>query len=172
MDKNTAFIMIGPPGSGKTTIAKEMLESFDSIDYISRDEIRFGLMEEGDEYFANEYQVYRRFIYEILKSLNEGRNVIIDATHLNRGSRQKLFNAIHIDKNKTKVIGLWMRTPLEVCIERNETRKGTRAYVPEPNLRKMFFRMEAPSYTECNHIFDTIYLIHENGIITQLQENK
>ena len=51
----TLYIMCGPSGCGKTTWAhnfiKEQHETND-IRYVSRDEIRFSLIKEGEEYFS------------------------------------------------------------------------------------------------------------------------
>lgn len=166
--RNVVFVMIGAPGSGKSTYAKK-LRGANSAVYISRDEIRFSLMNEGDAFFSNEHQVYQEFTYEILKAISENKNVIIDATHLTKKSRQKLFNAIHIDKNKTSVAAFYMDTPLDICIKRNETRKGTKTYVPPAELRRMFFRLEPPSYQEYNQIFDMIYQVFYTGAVKKLE---
>lgn len=154
--KNIIFVMIGAPGSGKSTYAKSIQNAI----YISRDEIRFSFLNEGDTYFANEYQVYQEFTYRILKAIEENKNIIIDATHLTKKSRQKLFNAIHIDKTKTIVYAIYMNTPLQICINRNNTRKNTKTYVPEAELRRMFYRLEPPTYQEYNEIFDIIYYVN------------
>ena len=44
MNKNILYIMIGAPGSGKTTIAKNTCSAQDNTIHISRDEIRFSLL--------------------------------------------------------------------------------------------------------------------------------
>ena len=47
------FIMIGAPGSGKSTWVKKQLRN-DIDAYVSRDEIRFSMLQEGDAYFKYE----------------------------------------------------------------------------------------------------------------------
>jgi predicted kinase len=153
MGKNKLYIMIGIPGSGKTTYAKYGIMNEDTI-HISRDEIRFSLLSDTDNYFAKEKQVYKEFIKQINDNLQKGYNVIADATHLNRKSRNALFHNLHIDRTKVTVIGVYINTPLETCLERNETRKGGRTFVPPHEVHNMYLRTEPPTY---NEPFDYIY---------------
>ena len=136
---NKLYVMIGCPGSGKTTYAKKALMNDNTV-YVSRDEVRFALLQEGEEYFSREKEVYREFIWKIYNAIqNEHKDVIADATHLNEKSRAKLFSSLPLDFSKIEVIGVYMNTPLEVSLERNRTRKGTKAFVPEAQVRRMFF---------------------------------
>ena len=82
---STLYMMVGCPGSGKSTFAKTLKGK-----YISRDEIRFKLLQDEDDYFAKEGEVFQKFIYEIEEGLSKYGDVIVDATHLNKGSRHKL----------------------------------------------------------------------------------
>lgn len=159
MNKNILYIMIGIPGSGKSTYAHFLLTN-ENMDWVSRDKIRFDLLTEKDNYFAKENQVYKNFISQINTGLRMGHNVIADATHLNLKSRYKLFNKLHIDRTKTIVIGIYMNLPLETCLERNETRKGGRTYVPPHEIHNMYTKLEPPTY---NEPFDYIYVINEQS---------
>ena len=147
--------MIGTPGSGKSTFADNMISDDPTISWVSRDIIRFLMVDENEAYFSKEKEAFKEFIRQIKKDLNE-RDVIADATHLHPRSRAKLFNALSIDKNKTKVIAVVMRTPLDECIRRNELRKGTRRYVPVDAVRRMFNSFVEPTYEEYGCIFDEI----------------
>ena len=167
MAKNTLYIMIGIPGSGKSTYAQWIIMNNENTKWISRDGIRFSLLAASDNYFAKENQVYKNFISQINNGLKEGYNVIADATHLNSKSRYKLFNKLHIDRTKTTVIGIYMNLPLETCLERNEGRKGGRAYVPPHEIHNMYTRLEPPTY---NEPFDYIYTY--NGQTINLLERR
>ena len=68
--KKHLYLMIGVPGSGKSTYAKNILKYGDI--YISRDEIRYSLLTEEDDYFAKENEVIKTFIDNIDKSLVNG----------------------------------------------------------------------------------------------------
>lgn len=167
MSKNYLYIMIGVPGSGKSTYAQFLLTNKDNTDWVSRDKIRFDLLSEKDSYFTKENQVYKNFILQINIGLRMGHNVIADATHLNSKSRYKLFNKLHIDRTKTTVIGIYMNLPLKTCLERNEGRKGGRTYVPPHEIHNMYIRLEPPTY---NEPFDYIYVF--NGESINLLERK
>ena len=164
--KSTLYVMMGIPGSGKTTIAKNTAKNNDAL-HVSRDEIRFSLLTDKDNYFAKENQVYREFVKRIREGLAAGHTVIADATHLNQKSRYKLFHNIHINPADTMVIGMYMNIPLETCLERNETRKGGRTYVPPHEIYNMFAHLQPPSYEEP---FDYIFIF--NGEEMKLIERK
>ena len=78
------YLMIGIPGSGKSTWLKTHATDGKVI---SRDVIRYSLLQEGDEYFSKENEVYRIFVDEIRKSIDENENTYVDATNLNKFAR-------------------------------------------------------------------------------------
>lgn len=141
------FLMIGVPGSGKTTYAKKMLSNVTiPTEYVSRDEIRFSLLKPGNKYFSKEKETQKLFWERINNALSEEKSVIIDQTSLTPRARQWLF--IHIDKNKYKHIhAIWMDVPLEECLRRNKTREG-RAFVPPDTIKSMYHNFIPPSYDE------------------------
>jgi len=142
-----AYMMIGVPGSGKSTYAKNLMSTNkNNIIYISRDEIRFSLLKEEDDYFSKENQVYKIFTDKIRKNLKAGNDVIIDATHMTWGSRHKMFRSLANIKN-LEVIGIWMRTPFSKCYEYNNKREGL-SRVPEDVLKNMMEHFEEPELKE------------------------
>lgn len=137
------WLMIGTPGSGKTTFAKKYLMDGESVRYISRDEIRFSMLRANDNYFSKEKKVYDEFIAEIKEVIDDEdsfiTDLIVDATHLNWTSRRKLFAALGMldgGYEWVNVIPVIVNTPVEECVRRNNKRVGLER-VPEDKLRQM-----------------------------------
>ena len=141
-------------GSGKTTWALKHISPLEK--YVSRDEVRFSMVTENEEYFSKEKEVFKKFTDLINTYLDTGFNVYADATHLNQASRNKLLRAISSKPEEVNVI--WIKTPLEEALKRNENRKGTRAYVPRSVVRRMHYSIESPSFEEG---FNVIYIIED-----------
>ena len=142
----TLWIMCGAPGSGKTWFAKNKLMKGYGWDYISRDEVRFSMIKDGEEYFSHETAVFNEFVEKIAIALDWGHdNVIADATHLNWGSRRKLLKAL--SKNcvleDVDVIPVVIDAKLEDILEHNKLRDG-RARVPEETIRRMYRNISDP----------------------------
>jgi predicted kinase len=160
---NPLIIMVGAPASGKSTYAKKIKEESDKpINIISRDKIRFSLLQENDKYFAKEDEVYDIFIDEIARSLHDGITTIADATHLTKGSRVKLLASLsyvltedYDDKLMNySIVACVMDTPYLVCKERNDQRKG-RLRVPDTVLNNMCADMTIPNFRK-EPLFDEI----------------
>lgn len=139
----TLFIMCGVPGVGKSTWAKENVPK-DAV-YVSRDEVRFSILQPNDTYFAKEKEVFNEFINRIKAGLAAGKNVYADATHLNSSSRNKLMNAV--GRGNWDFQALVFTASLEDCLIRNSKRNG-RAYVPEDSLVEMYHKFSIPTKRE------------------------
>lgn len=142
----TLWIMCGAPASGKSWFAKNKLMKGRDWEYISRDEVRFSIIEDDEEYFSHETEVFNEFINKIATALDWGHdNVIADATHLNWGSRRKLLQVL--EKNcvmeDVDVIPVVIKAKLEDVFKRNALRDG-RARVPEETIRKMYNKRSDP----------------------------
>lgn len=148
------YVMMGLPGSGKSTFLKNYCSNLDNTVIVSRDEIRFSLLKEGEDYFSHENDVTKILWKTINEELANGKNVYVDQTSLNEKSRLLLLN--HIDQNLCSKISLiWCDTPTTCCLENNETRKGTRAYVPRGVIRRMSQQLQVPNFKEG---FNAIYI--------------
>lgn len=158
---NNLYILCGIPGCGKSTwVRNRMAENTSSTDpkweYVSRDEVRFSMVKEEDDYFSKEKQVFNEFVKRICEKLDDAwvTNVIADATHLNEVSRNKLINSIRRQRpNKPlNITMVYFDVPVEVCKFRNAKRQG-RARVPDNIIEKMNVQLEFPKLREgLNHI--------------------
>lgn len=137
------FIMMGAPGCGKSTWCKNYIQKGDV--YISRDEIRFGMLKDGDDYFSKEKAVYKEFIKQINEALRNDDDVYVDQTSLNRAARAKLLNSLEVRPDSITIV--YIKEPLKVILERNAQRSG-RALVPESAVINMYNSIELPTTEE------------------------
>lgn len=151
-------LMCGIPGSGKSYWIKHHITDNDA--YISRDQIRFLMLKEGEEYFSHENEVFEEFIAQIQNAINENyNNIFVDATHLNKSSRNKLLYALGDAIEEVDEINvIFLNTPLHTALARNHLRTG-RKYVPEEIIRSMFNGLKLPDETETN--ITSVYIIEE-----------
>lgn len=140
MKQKNLVILSGIPGSGKSTWLRAHLGDGDV--YVSRDEVRFSTIDDNEDYFSHETEVFDKFVAEIEENLNKGLRVFADATHINWASRRKLLERIH-DKENIDIDVYVFKTPLETCLERNDQRTG-RAYVPKSVVRRMGAQLTHP----------------------------
>ena len=154
MKKHNLFLMCGCPGAGKST----WLASQGDIYVISRDEIRFSMIGDNDDYFSKEKMVFDTFVKRIQEALDTGKtptNIYCDATHITKKSRDKLLNALDLSQveNITVIV---VRPSLTETLHRNAQRSGRR-YVPNYVIRRMYYQFERPE-DDKDRIFDVKYV--------------
>lgn len=138
------FLMMGCPGAGKSTFLKNKIKKDTSV-IISRDTIRFSIVKPNEEYFSHEDEVLKIFWKQINEALASNKNVFVDQTSLTPKSRKYLLQNVH---GYTHANLIWVNEELETCLERNEMRRGTRAYVPRSVIRRMHSQIIEPSLDE------------------------
>lgn len=143
-------VMIGIPGSGKTTFCRERL--FPHHLYISLDQLRTRSAEA--ELFA--FALKRR------------KNCVIDNTNINLLERARYIPDAR--RSGARVVGYFFEPNLEACIERNAKRVG-RARAPEHVIRQKLSRFERPSLREG---FDALYRVKvtEKGFAVEVSDEK
>lgn len=156
---STLYILCGPSGCGKSTWRDEFIKDYNNrIHYVSRDEIRFSLVKEGEDYFSKEKEVFDRFSQALAAELMHGFDVIADATHINKPSRNKLIKAIDKFFTEYQIVYVIFQTDLKTCIEQNNKRTG-RMRVPEEIIKKMFKNFQLPNLDEDNRIIGSIEVV-------------
>ena len=127
--KFVVYLMVGIPGSGKSTWIKENLEG---LPVISRDIIRakLGFTESVDEKAVlsggQEKQVTTEEHFQIAKLCKKKQNFVIDDTNTGRYRKDMIS---FLKSYGATVVGVNMETPLELCIERR------RGQIPETAMR-------------------------------------
>lgn len=160
------FLVMGIPGAGKSTYIKKVMGENDL--YVSRDEIRFSLVAENEEYFSKEDEVFNQFVATIDEGLKENLTVWADATHLNEKARLKLLNALSETPDILDVV--WIKTDLEIALRQNDLRQGTRAFVPHSVIRRMYAQMRKPKFHEGKFTINTIFVKEPDHVIKIYQE--
>ena len=155
--------MSGPPGCGKSTWIRGQMTR--GSEWISRDNVRFAILTDEDDYFAHEDDVFDTFINYINQTLENDdiHTIYIDATHLNKRSRDKTLRRV----NRTNISELncvCFSTPRAVCHSRNNLRAG-RSKVPATAIDNMF---NSYFYPGKNEGFDHIYEVDENGVMKEV----
>lgn len=158
MKQKRVLLLVGIPGSGKSTWAQRSLEvnedNVSSASIVSRDKIRFSLINKANGYFSKEKQVFNLFIKEIQKHLDNGVDEIyVDATHISEASRMKVIKNLRLPVGYA-VIPVVFTTSLEECLERNAKRTGL-AKVPEHAIKNMFMNCTDPALD--NYKYDDIW---------------
>lgn len=115
---------------------------------MSRDEVRFSMIKDNDDYFAKEDEVFVAWISKIQEALEDvdgPDDVYVDATHISQNSRNKTLD--RLDLRNATIIPVYLKTPLETTIEQNELRSG-RSYVPKSVICRMSSQMTPPAMDE------------------------
>ena len=144
MKQKNLWLLVGIPGSGKSTWVHEQLDS-ECKHWISRDAIRFGMVQEGEEYFSKEKQVFNLFVRAVQADIDSNfiTDIYVDATHINEASREKLLRRLKNLEN-VNLNAVIFDISLETCLERNAQRTG-RACVPETAIRNMYNNFRNPA---------------------------
>jgi len=112
-------LLIGPPASGKTTLAAVLAELVGGR-VVSTDAIRAELF--GDASFQGPWsEVETTFHAWIREAVAKGVPAIIDATHAQRPWRLAITQGLTL-LAPVQWIGWWLTTPLEQCLAWNQQR--------------------------------------------------
>ena len=142
---NTLYITVGLPESGKSTYVKNFIKDKD-IEYLSSDSLRavYGKDETDQTVTSIVFGHIKRKVDEFLK---DGKNVLVDATSVNRKERSDYINTAK--KYGAKVVAIVFKMDRQGLIDRNKKRgeQGGRV-VPDFVIDKMLNKFEEPSYSE------------------------
>jgi len=141
------YILCGVPGCGKSTWAWNFIKNDEGTLWASRDEIRYSIIKDNEDYFSHEKEVFRKFVGTIQASLVDGSDTIADATHLNEFSRRKLTQSIDMFFTDYEIKYVVFNVDLNTCLKRNAQREG-RAVVPENIVRNMYRDFRPPTLDE------------------------
>jgi predicted kinase len=145
-------LLIGPPASGKTTLAAVLAELVGG-QVLSTDAIRAELY--GDPAIQGAWpDVEARYHARIRAAVAEGIPIILDATHGQRPWRLAITLALPLPA-PVQWIGWWLTTPLEQCLIWNQERDRQGGYFCDrahswiPAISYLRARSNLPQEAEC-----------------------
>jgi predicted kinase len=136
------ILLIGLPGSGKSTLANQLVAKSPGSLIISTDAIRAQLF--GHEAIQGPWrlvwhEMQRQFSYAVEQiQLGKVPQAIYDATNAVRRHRREAI-ALARQTGFTKIVGMWVDTPLLLCLARNRRRDRP---VPEAVILRMYCRLQ------------------------------
>ncbi len=134
------ILMIGLPGSGKSFFAHKLINHHPNYQLISTDAIRAQLF--GDEAIQGPWlKVWTQIQQQFQQAVIQASDAIYDATNAQRSQRRQVV-ILAREMGFNPILGLWVDTPLELCLVRNQNRFRQ---VPEPVILRMHRQMlDAP----------------------------
>ena len=138
---NKLFVLMGYPGSGKSTFLKSIeMKRNDLI--LSSDDLR-------EELFGFRDQTHNKELFEELYNRAESHkdegDVYIDSTCLTKKDRMRVFNRLSKFFEPHLICIL---RPIDELVAVNEGRKDTSSYIPEEIFKTILGRFQLPTYEE------------------------
>lgn len=141
MNRPSLILLVGIPGSGKTTYAEKYIKENPDTVHLSSDKIRAELW--GNEATQGDNnEVFSLMQTRAIEALNNGQSVVYDATNITRKDRSYI---ISLCPKFAKIECYIIWAPIETCIERDATRERT---VGKEVIDRMLKRFQAPWYDE------------------------
>lgn len=153
MNKPIFIMMVGLPGSGKSTIAQKLAEEYNANIH-SSDAIREELSGDINNQDINDL-VFRTLHNRIKEDLRNGTNCIYDACNISYQRRMAFLQ--ELKNTPCEKICLLMATPYEICCEQNAKRDRT---VPEHVIKRMYMSIDTPYWYEG---WNDIWIIYSDG---------
>ena len=149
MKEPIVYVLVGCPACGKSTFAK----NFDNDTVVvSSDAIREELY--GDEAIqGNGKEVFSLYYDRAIAAIENGYNVILDATNVTRKARKNIFSTLRKSNIDCKFVAICFERELDVLLKQNA---GRERKVPKEVIERMYYNYVRPVEQEG---FDKIVLM-------------
>lgn len=159
MDKPNFYMLVGLPGSGKSTYTKEHLKG---AVVCSSDSIREELTGDINSQDCNE-EVFRVLHQRVKENLKAGKDVVYDACNIS-SKRRKAF-VDELKKIECKKVCALIVKPYGQCVIDNMERERR---VPEEVIKRMYLCWNTPFYFEG---WDRIYIVNHSSESKEISNN-
>jgi predicted kinase len=144
--ERTMVLMMGIQGSGKSTFYQKFLA--DNFVRVNLDTLKTRHQEQ----------------LLISDCLETGKSFAIDNTNPTKADRQRYIPLAQFAGYK--VVGYFMESKLQACIQRNNQRTGS-AMIPPAAIAATSNKLQMPSYDEG---FDELYFVKNDGLTMTVEE--
>lgn len=141
MKKPKLIVMVGLPGSGKSTYAKELIKNKKADIILSSDSIREELTGDENNQTVND-KVFKLLYQRMNDYLTEGKSVIIDATNTTLKSRLRIMSECKVSCSKEAIV---VNPTVLECYKRDSDRERT---VGEQVINRFLSAFQCPQKFE------------------------
>ena len=143
----TVYMLIGISGCGKSTMARKLnVMGEGKVGIVSSDDIREELY--GDASVQNNPKKVFEIVHKRIKGLlDEGYDVVFDATNLTKKNSKSFFSFLDKEnlRDKVDVIGCVCNVDIETCVKRQALRARK---VPKEVIERQSLQYEKPEISE------------------------
>lgn len=157
VDSCDVVLLIGPPGSGKSSIAENLLKTgYDTV--ISRDDIVMSLAHQGSTYTeafksVDHKEVDRLLMIQYSKALKDNLKIVVDMTNMTKKSRRKFIIPA---KQKGLTVGAIIKlTPSNKAIKNRAFNMDK--HVPQSVIKSMMNKFTIPLGDEVDAIASVLW---------------
>lgn len=149
-----AYVMVGTPGSGKSTKAEQIAKEHDAI-IVSGDDIRSQLYGSA-EIQGNWVEIHDEIENQVAAAAEKNRPVILDGTHYRSSYRKEAIELLR-SYGYEWVEAVVMEASLATCLARNFKRTRN---VPDYIVKTMHEKLQSSLRHIYTEEFDKIHFIY------------
>jgi len=154
MEKTTAFVMVGAPGSGKSTHAAKLAQTENAV-IVSGDDIRAELY--GDAAIqGNWVEIHDEIERQVADAVERGKNVILDGTHYKHAYRNEAITLLR-SYGFESVEAVVLDASLATCLARNFTRTRN---VPDYVVKQIHSTLQCGLRTIMTEAFNRFHFVY------------